>query len=458
LAHGFNASESKAFDRCDVCHSTQFPLDVSYAARHVISRFGSARSTLEQAQVCAVCHSDPLIRAEHELPNAVASYLRSFHGRAALLGDESTADCLACHVPSGANAHLMLGPEDPLSSVHPGNVANSCRSLVCHPGADRGIAGTAVHLDLPSARGTLEYLLAAAFILLTVVSFGPSAVIVLLELAQLVVGRKHHDHHAIEGLVNRLMADPTGRRRLERFTRSARIQHWVLAILFTLLALTGFPLKFADQLWSRALVDFFGGMHSTRTIHHYAGLALIIGFTIHLLDVLRVMMRLRRQAAQAGKSGGMVQAFLSLPLSITPADLIKARELLAYLVGLRRERPRFGRFTATEKFEYFGVMWGTTLLGITGVMLWFEQMTSHLLGGWAFNFATIIHTYESFLALIHVGILHIYNVVLAPAVFPLSRATLTGETPPAKLAEENSEFVMEVAQSLGMQPKEPTRG
>jgi hypothetical protein len=48
--------------------------------------------------------------------------------------------------------------------------------------------------------------------------------------------------------------------------------------------------------------------------------------------------------------------------------------------------------------------------------------------------------------------------VLAPAVFPLSRATLTGETPPAKLAEENSEFVMEVAQSLGMQPKEPTRG
>ncbi|MBK8270956.1 MAG: hypothetical protein IPK83_22670 [Planctomycetes bacterium] len=73
------------------------------------------------------------------------------------------------------------------------------------------------------------------------------------------------------------------------------------------------------------------------------------------------------------------------------------------------------------------------------------------MSGRAFNLATIAHTYEAFLALIHVGILHIYNVILAPKVFPLSRATLTGETPLAKLAEEHSEMVEDVARELGIQ-------
>jgi len=458
LKEAVNALEAKAFDRCAVCHTTQFPLDVGYAARHMLSRMGPSRPTLEQAQVCAVCHSDPLIRETHDLPNSVASYLRSFHGRAALLGEETTADCLSCHVSLGANVHLMLGPDNPASAVHADNIANSCRSLVCHPGADLAIGSMSVHLDLSTSPGTLEYLLAAAFIVLTVLSFGPSAVIVLLELAQLVVGRHHPRAREFERLVERILGHPDGAKRLQRFTRSARLQHWVLAILFTLLALTGFPLKFAEEGWSRALVGFFGGTSTTRAIHHYAGVALLVGFGIHVLDVLRALLRLSRRKEPDGKRVGLYGALVSLPLTVTPSDLLKARDLLAYLVGLRRERPHFGRFTATEKFEYFGVMWGTTLLGITGLMLWFEQLTSHLLGGWAFNAATIIHTYESFLALIHVGILHIYNVVLAPAVFPLSRATTSGVTPPTKLAEENSEFVMDVARSLNIPLEEPARG
>ena len=53
-------------------------------------------------------------------------------------------------------------------------------------------------------------------------------------------------------------------------------------------------------------------------------------------------------------------------------------------------------------------------------------------------------------AIIHVGILHIINVMLSPNVFPLSRATITGQTQPTELAEGHSELVDAVAAELGV--------
>jgi cytochrome b subunit of formate dehydrogenase len=94
------------------------------------------------------------------------------------------------------------------------------------------------------------------------------------------------------------------------------------------------------------------------------------------------------------------------------------------------------------------VAWGTTLLGVTGLLLWGQQFFSHYITGRVFNIALIAHTYEAFLAVIHVGILHIVNVIFSPSVFPLSPATISGNTPAGELAEQHSEFVEEVARDL----------
>jgi len=131
-------------------------------------------------------------------------------------------------------------------------------------------------------------------------------------------------------------------------------------------------------------------------------------------------------------------------------DGAKALRLLAYLAFLRRDPPTFGRFSAKDKFEYIGVFWGTVVLGLTGLLLWGASFSSHFLSGRWGNLALIAHTYEAFLAIIHVGILHIVNVVLSPNVFPLSRATLTGQTPLAELVEGHGELVMQVAGELGI--------
>ncbi len=438
----------RTFDRCDVCHGPQLPVDVGYYLRHVISRIQPARPTLELAQVCAVCHSDPEVLRTHELRDAVASYVRSFHGKAALLGDESTANCISCHVASGGSAHLMLAVADPHSAVAPQRVANSCRTTACHPGADKRLAAAAVHVNLSDLRGTLEYALAVGFVLFTIITFGPSMTIVVLELFAIVIGRQHHGAHELERLTQRVWAHPEGRRKLTRFTPSQRVQHWVLALLFTLLALTGFPMKFADQAWARVVIDLFGGLAVARQLHHWGGLLLVAGLAFHLLYVLWTMQQRRR--AVAGRPPGLVAAIRDLPMWVNPIDLRQTLHLLAYLLHLRPDRPVFDRFNPKEKFEYFGVFWGTVLLGVTGALLWGEQIASRFFSGRLLNLALIAHTYEAFLAVIHVGILHLINVMLHPLVFPLSPATITGRTPTAVMAEEHTGQVLRAARELGI--------
>jgi cytochrome b subunit of formate dehydrogenase len=445
---------TRTFDRCDVCHGAQIPVDVAYYLRHIASRLQPARPPLEQTQVCAVCHSDPEVRRKYQLKDVVASFLRSFHGKAALLGDRKTANCLDCHVAAGENAHLMLGPADPRSSVNPRNVASACRSTACHPGADPQLAAASVHLDLPTSQATLEFIVAAAFILLTIGTFVPSLLLCTLELLQIVIGRHHEGRHETLALVQALLARPEGRRRLVRITVSQRYQHWILVLLFVTLAATGFPLKFADHAWARTVVDSLGGLHVTRTIHHWAGVALIVGFLAHLVYALPALLRIARQPAPDGRRVGLLRGVWKLPMVIAPSELRKAGQLLAYLVGLRREPPSFGRFSVKEKFEYIGVFWGTTLLGVTGLLLWGQQFFSHYLSGRVLNIALIAHTYEAFLAIIHVGILHIINVVFSPHVFPLSLATITGATPVTELADAHGEFVQEAARDLGIEGSE----
>ncbi len=445
-----SALGSRTYDRCDVCHRKQVPADIAYYLRHIAARLQPARPSLEMAQVCAVCHSDPKTLERYEMQDAVASYMRSYHGKASLLGDRSTADCLSCHIPTGANAHLMLKKELPASSVNEARISDTCRSAACHPGADVRFGAAAVHLNLPDVRGTLEFWAAAAFILLTVLTFGPSMLICILELFSQVIGRHQRHDEAMERLTLSVLEHPEGRRRLTRFTVSQRFQHWVLAVLFGSLALTGFPLKFADRSWARSVIEHLGGLDNARLIHHWGGLALVAGLFLHMLYILWSLNEKRRKARREGENPGLFQSVTSLPMWVSPSDAVKMLQLLAYLLRLRKRRPSFGRFNVKEKFEYIGVFWGTILLGMTGVLLWGEQVSSHFVPGRILNLALIAHTYEAFLAIIHVGILHIVNVVLSPTVFPLSPATITGTTPVKELVEGHEEQVLEAARDLGI--------
>ncbi len=442
------------YRRCYGCHADQVPTDTDFYLRHVTSRLQNARPPLEMAQACAVCHSDKKVREKYGLQDGVVRYASTYHGKAALLGSHDTANCINCHARESEDTHLIRSQYDEASISHPDHKADSCRSVNCHPGADRSIGRAAVHLDVPTLTG-IEIGLVIAFIIFTMLTFGPSLVLTLLELFQVVIGRHVADEEPMRRLTLSVLRHPEGRRRLRRFTPSQRWQHWLLALLFALLVITGFPMKFAAEPWARHVIDTIGGLAVARHIHHYSGVALVVGFGLHLLTAIVRMLAAALRAGSDGKRQGLIKALITMPMFVGPKDLIKGGQLMAYLLFLRKKPPSFGRFSLDQKFEYLGVFWGTMLLGVTGALLWDTQISSRFVSGNVFNLALIAHTYEAFLAVIHVGILHICNVVFAPQVFPFSPATLTGQTPITRLAEVHADLVVDVAQDLGIEiPKE----
>ncbi len=431
--------QQSAMSRCGVCHDDQLKLDVPFNFWHVQSRSRPARDNLDLVRVCATCHSNERVRAEFKLPDASISYLASFHGKASLLSNQDAASCLDCHVGDGENVHVMRSHTAVGAPTSPEFIANTCRSVACHRSAGTSLSSAAIHVDLSRSKG-IEWIIAVIFVGMILGTFGPSMVITLLKLINVGIGRDDPAHHEHLKKATQLMGDPAGRARLQRFTTVQRIQHWYLVITFTTLVVTGFPMKFASRPWAGWTIATLGGLNAVRWIHRFTGAALVIGFVVHMVYVLHHMRKARKITGDS-----WLKIFFNLPLCINPRDLKEMRALLAFLLGLRKTRPAGGRFTAEEKFEYFGVAWGTVLLGITGLLMWFSGYVSHFLPGRILTLSNLVHSFEAFLALLHVGILHMATVIFSPIVFPMSRAMFSGNTPAAELAESHSEMLDDAA-------------
>jgi cytochrome b subunit of formate dehydrogenase len=132
--------------------------------------------------------------------------------------------------------------------------------------------------------------------------------------------------------------------------------------------------------------------------------------------------------------------------------MLRMNGLLLYLMGLRKTRPAAGRFNPEEKFEYIGVFWGSIVLGTTGVLMWFHAWTTQNLPGRVLTIAILVHTMEAFLALLHVGIVHMAGVIFSPGVFPVSKAMFTGDTNAEELAEAHTGLLDDARKLLGGEP------
>jgi formate dehydrogenase gamma subunit len=440
------AEQQASVGRCNVCHDQQLPVNTRYFFWHVHARSRPARSHHDLTRACAMCHSNPQIKQHFEMPDATASYLASFHGKGMQLGSQSTASCLDCHVSQLQNIHLMQSHEQAGAPTSPEQLPITCRSAACHPTSGYRVSTAAVHLDL-SAGHSIEFFIALLFVVLILFTFGPSVLLQSLELLQIVVGRHDPAHHDRRHLADELQKLPQGRQALTRFTPHQRVQHWILFLCFTLLVVTGFPIKFADRAWAANVVNFVGGLSLARSVHRIAGFTLIAGFTYHFLYVALFTWKQKRR-----KSQGLIRTILELPMVMGWHDVKQLFHLLGYLFFLRRTRPEAGRFSLKEKFEYFGVFWGCSLLGVTGVLMWANAWTTEYLTGRVLTAASLVHTFEAFLALLHVGVIHMIGVIFSPTVFPLSPAMFTGRTPSDELAEAHAALVVEAEQQAKSEP------
>jgi cytochrome b subunit of formate dehydrogenase len=437
---------------CETCHGGD-----PHAIKPIESMTRRQKSTL-----CMNCHGDGARMGRYDVdPEAVSSYEHSFHGKALLrFGVAKSATCTDCH-----GYHKVLPSSNPESPTSKLQVAATCGQ--CHEGASRnfGVSG-ATHLRLKMEEspvlalefvffralltGTMAFLLGLIGLDLRRKVFATNrpqsgklvATLVALSFlsvaAALAMGVLHHPgaEWAMVACVVFLAsafffyyARGKHKKRLkerayQRLTFSQRAQHVCLAVSFTVLVLTGMPLKYAGVGWSEYLYLMFGGFEGARFAHRAAAILLTGTWIWHFLFLLYRW----RQAGYSLRSWSMWP---------TRKDLRDLWGTVKYGLSLQKHRPSFDRFHFREKFDYFAVYWGMPVMVFSGAVLWFPVFFGNRLPDLAIGMAYIAHSEEAVLAFLAIAIWHMYNVHLDPEHFPMSETWYSGVSTESHMKREH---------------------
>ncbi|MGA6993208.1 MAG: cytochrome b/b6 domain-containing protein [Candidatus Deferrimicrobiaceae bacterium] len=207
----------------------------------------------------------------------------------------------------------------------------------------------------------------------------------------------------------------------QRFNRNFRFQHMVMFTSVILLIITGMPIKFPDFVLSRYLVALWGGFHNS-TIVHRIGASMLIYFMVHHLFYTVLSRRGRRDFV------------LLIP---TPKDARDAAQNIRHFLGKTPDKPRFGRFSYIEKFDYWAVYWGCVIMIGSGLFLWFQGIVLKYLPKYVLDVAHEMHSDEAMLATLAIVIWHFYNVHFNPDRFPGTLLWWHGQISEHEMKEEH---------------------
>jgi cytochrome b subunit of formate dehydrogenase len=206
-----------------------------------------------------------------------------------------------------------------------------------------------------------------------------------------------------------------------RFSRRTRIEHASVMGLFLALAVTGFPQKFYPAPWTQAIVGVLGGIDAVRWLHRAAGVLFALLLVLHVAGSAWPTLR-RREA-----------------LSLVPdaKDFRDAAAMLRYQLGTAARPPAFDRFDYRQKFEYWGLVLGGSIMVATGFLLLFPLLSTAILGGQFVPAAKVAHSSEGLMAFLVVLTWHIFNAHLSPEAFPGDTTIFTGRIERERLRHEH---------------------
>jgi cytochrome b subunit of formate dehydrogenase len=207
----------------------------------------------------------------------------------------------------------------------------------------------------------------------------------------------------------------------QRFNRNFRFQHMVMFSAVILLIITGMPIKFPNFILSRFVVSMWGGINNS-TIVHRIGAGMLIYFMVHHM-VYSILSR-----------DGRRDFVLLIPM---PKDLRDAVHNVRYFLGKVKEKPKFGRFSYIEKFDYWAVYWGCIIMIGSGAFLWGESIALKYVPKFVLDIAHEMHSDEALLATLAIVIWHFYNVHFNPERFPGTLMWWHGQISEHELKEEH---------------------
>ena len=201
---------------------------------------------------------------------------------------------------------------------------------------------------------------------------------------------------AIRLLADRVIVEPDGSRAFIRFNRAQRIEHYLLVGSFGTLAVTGLLQTFSRIIPIGWIIYVLGGVETLRTAHHLAAIVLALQSVYHVFQILMTWIVKRER-------GGMWPAF---------RDFRGLAQTVMFNLGLAKEKPESDRYSPEEKLEYWALLWGTPIMGITGFILWFPAISTLLFPGEIVLIAQAIHSWEAILAALAILTWHMYHTMI----------------------------------------------
>jgi cytochrome b subunit of formate dehydrogenase len=382
----------KKYPNCEDCHSA-----------HRIREIQQDQFMTEVTHQCGSCHQD-----------LAGTYTNTMHGKAYALGYLKAAKCSDCH-----GAHDIQMVDHPDSHVGFNRVVETCRS--CHPDANRRFTGYLTHATHHDKKKyPILYFTFWAMTTLLIAVFGFFGLHTLLWMP-----RSFRHMRA-----KRKQAKAPKRYYIQRFTPGQRLIHVFVMVSFMGLALTGMTLKFAGMPWAKFLADLFGGVEAAGRIHRLSAVVTFGYFFAHVYSIARRKVRT--------KSSWRSVILGERSLWFRKKDFQDFVGSAKWFLGLG-PRPRYGRWTYWEKFDYMAVFWGVGVIGISGLILWFPEFFTRLLPGWLINVAMIIHSDEALLAVGFIFTVHFFNTHLRPESFPMDPVIFTGVVPLEEYREDRPE-------------------
>jgi formate dehydrogenase subunit gamma len=166
--------------------------------------------------------------------------------------------------------------------------------------------------------------------------------------------------------------------RVLRYTMDERVIHWVSALAYIYVLLTGLAFYSPSLYW---LATILGGGPGARFWHPWAGV-LFMGMCAWMYRMWHGDMR------------------------ITAADRQWQKAMPRYIRNEDEALPAIGRFNAGQKYFFWVMFWGGLLLVVSGLALWFPERIPWSLRGVRY-LAILVHVSA---ALLTIGgfIIHVY--------------------------------------------------
>ena len=366
---------------CIDCHSEHYILPKGYKASTV---YGATIS----GYTCPQCHSAETITDKYGMvTQRVTKYLDSYHGVESRAGRRVVANCASCH-----GYHDIRPSTDLKSSINPVNIPQTCGK--CHPQAGENFAKGKVHLAISPKAEIGVYIVKRIYIVLIVLIIGGMLM--------------HNSVILFKRVKEKYQESKKGT--IVRFNQFEIVQHLILMITFTVLAISGFALRFPNSWWASWMVHSEEGAIFRSQIHRVAAVVFILVCLYNLYYMLFT-------------SRGQSQLKAIFPI---PKDLTLVLHNINYHLGLVKDRPPFEHYDYTEKAEYWALVWGAIVMTATGFPMWFENFFLQFIPRWLLNVFRAIHFYEALLASLAILVWHMFFMIFEPETYPVNSSMLTG--------------------------------